>query len=90
MASPNRGAVSWRPTGRPAGVRPHGSERAGTPQRFAVTVSTSERYIASGSAAFSPSAKAAVGVVALARRSTFRKHSSISWRIAARTFWARP
>ena len=41
--------------------RPHGTERPGSPARFAVMVKTSARYIWSGSSVFSPSWNATVG-----------------------------
>ena len=66
--SENCGPISCRPTGRPS-ERPHGIERPGRPAMFGGIVSTSERYIASGFSAFSPSLKATVGDVGLTRRS---------------------
>ena len=50
--------------------RPIGSESAGTQARFAVHTKTSERYIASGSAVFSPNLNA--GVAAATRKALER------------------
>jgi hypothetical protein len=63
VSSPNGGPSSCSPTGSPARVNPHGTLTPGMPARFAATVYTSERYIASGSPAYSPALNAAVGVV---------------------------
>jgi hypothetical protein len=52
-----------RPSGRPSLLSPAGTLIAGRPARLAGTENTSLRYIASGSSALSPSAKAAVGAV---------------------------
>src|SRR5438067_997187 len=64
--SENCGPINWRPTGSPS-ERPHGIESPGIPAMFDGIVSTSERYIASGFAVFSPSLNATVGDVALQR-----------------------
>src|SRR5688500_4519425 len=70
------GASSWPPTGRPP-TRPIGTDIAGTPARFAVTVKMSLRYISYGSD-FAPRGKAGVGVVGVKRRSTLAKASTKS------------
>ena len=44
----------WRPSGRPWSSRPAGTEMAGRPARLAGTAKTSFRYMAIGSALFSP------------------------------------
>ena len=51
-------------------------------------VKTSSRYMASGSACFSPSAKEALGAVGVSSRSHFSNASSKSRAISARTFCA--
>ena len=53
----------WKPTGKPSGAWPHGMLIAGMPARSAGIVNTSDRYMASGSAVFSPSRNAVVGDV---------------------------
>src|SRR5690606_9877555 len=64
-----RSAMSWPPTGKPSTV-PIGSDSAGTPARFAVTVKMSARYIWYGSSSFSPSRNATEGVVGVRSTST--------------------
>ena len=56
--------MSWRPSGRPWPSSPAGTAMPGRPAMFTVTVKTSLRYMATGSAAkaSSPIAKAADGV----------------------------
>jgi len=49
------GACSCRPIGSLVAVKPHGSEIAATPARFALTVYKSPKYMANGSSHFSPS-----------------------------------
>ena len=61
----------------------------GMPARFAGTVKTSFRYIATGSSCFSPAAKAAEGVAGVTIASTPAKASSKSRLIRARTRCAR-
>src|SRR6185436_8886046 len=52
-SSRNACPMNWPPTGKPF-TRPIGTEIAGSPARFAVTVKMSDRYIATGSLSFSP------------------------------------
>ena len=47
--------------GRPAAVKPHGTDIPGIPARLADIVKISDKYICRGSSAFSPILKAAVG-----------------------------
>ena len=54
--------------GRPP-ANPHGTDRPGMPARLAGTVKMSARYIASGSAVFSPKRNAGEGVVGVATTS---------------------
>ena len=61
---------------------------AGSPARLDGTVKTSLRYIASGSADFSPSANAADGAVGVSSRSHSLHTRSKSRAISARTFCA--
>ena len=77
--------MSCKPIGSPAASKPQGSERPQMPARFTDKVKTSDRYICSGSAAFSPMRKAVVGVVGQAITSTSRNASSKSWRMSVRT-----
>src|SRR5690606_20140432 len=85
-----RSAMSWPPTGRPSTV-PIGSESAGTPARFAVTVKMSARYIWYGSSTFSPSGNATEGVVGVRSTSTpVRKVSRKSRAMRPRTRCAVP
>ena len=81
--------MSCSPMGRPPPVKPAGTEIPGRPARLTGIVSTSFRYIDSGSA-FSPSLKATPGVVGAAIRFTRSKASWKSRRTSVRTFWARP
>ncbi len=58
-----------RPSGKPSFDEPAGTDMAGRPARLAGTVKTSLRYMASGSACFSPSANAALGAVGVSSTS---------------------
>src|SRR5262249_47711108 len=87
--SANCGPISCRPTGSPSD-RPHGMFSPGSPAMFDGIVSTSERYMASGSAAFSPIAKATVGLVGETSTSKRSKSASCSRLITVRTFCAVP
>ena len=72
-ASPRRRArpISCSPSGRPSASRPAGTLMPGRPARFTVTVKTSFRYMATGSAPpFSPMPKAADGAAGVRRAST--------------------
>ena len=62
--------MSCSESGSPRSSNPEGTAIAGSPARFAGTVKMSDRYMASGSSTFSPSAKAAVGLVGITSRST--------------------
>src|SRR3989344_4345937 len=67
------GAISCSPKGSflpSRSTTPQGTESAGIPIRFAGTVKTSARYMASGSLLFSPILNAGVGVVGVAITST--------------------
>ncbi len=76
--------MSWPPIGSPL-IRPMGSDIAGRPARLAVTTKMSDRYIATGSASFSPALNAGVGVVGVNSRSTPRSNTlRKSWAIRAR------
>ena len=67
---------------------PHGTLTPGSPARFPPSVSTSHRYIESGSCVREPSANATVGEVALTIASHCLKASSKSRLISVRTFCA--
>ena len=62
----------------------------GRPAMHDGIVSTSERYIASGSAAFAPSGNATVGLVGETSTSNFSNAASCSRRMTVRTFCAVP
>ena len=64
-----RAADDCRPSGRPCPSRPAGTDIAGRPARLAGTAKTSFRYMAIGSAIFSPRPKAADGAVGVRIRS---------------------
>src|SRR6266850_8475529 len=88
-SSKNAWPISCPPIGNPF-TRPIGSEMAGRPARFAVTVKMSDMYIAIGSASFSPALNAGLGTVGVNRRSTPRSNTlRKSWAISARICWAR-
>jgi hypothetical protein len=70
VASSNGRPVSWSPTGNLSLVKPQGMLIAGSPDRFALTVKMSARYICSGSDMRSPILNAAVGLVGIAIAST--------------------
>ncbi len=55
--------IIWRPIGKLSVVKPHGMDIAGTPAKFIEIVKISDRYIWSGSVAFSPILNAALGDV---------------------------
>src|SRR5262249_3068079 len=61
--SPNAGASTCTPTGRSWAPVPNGTLIAACPARLVGIVHTSDRYIASGSAALAPSSNATVGDV---------------------------
>ena len=74
--------------GRPAFVKPHGSDRPGSPARLHGSVHTSMRYMDSGSFTFSPSLKAGTGEVGVTSASTCVKALVKSSRMSVRTFCA--
>ena len=74
--------------GRPS-VKPQGMESPGMPARLAGTVKMSARYMASGSAVFSPKRNAVEGVVGVATTSHVSSACSKSRRMSVRTFCAR-
>src|SRR4249919_1647263 len=79
------GPISCSPTGSPS-ESPHGTFRPGSPAMHEGIVSRSDRYIASGSAAFSPSLKATVGDVGETIRSKRSNAAACSCAISVRTF----
>src|SRR5206468_12962601 len=88
-SSRNAWPINCPPIGNPF-TRPIGREMAGRPARFAVTVKMSDRYIAIGSASFSPALNAGVGTVGVNSKSTPRSNTlRKSWAISARICWAR-
>src|SRR6202012_2725180 len=72
--SPNAGATSWKPTGRPS-VTPQGMEIAGIPARDIGIVNRSFMYMASGSSVLAPSSNAGVGLVGVTTKSNSEKTS---------------
>src|SRR5438094_724359 len=61
--SPSAGASTCTPIGRPPSPAPYGTLMAACPARLVGIVHTSDRYMASGSAALAPSSNATVGDV---------------------------
>src|SRR5262249_32756655 len=80
VASSKARPMSWSPMGKPAIVKPAGTETPGSPARFVGIVKTSFRYICSGSSR-SPNLNATPGVVGAAITSTRSK----AWRKSRRT-----
>ena len=78
-------AKNCTPIGRPAAVKPQGTEMPGFPARLVEMVKISERYICKGVSVFSPILNAGVGVVGVRITSHFWKASSKSRLIKART-----
>ena len=76
------------PSGSPSRFSAAGTDIAGSPARLAGTANTSFRYIASGSAIFSPSPNAADGAVGARITSQLAKACSKSRAISVRTFCA--
>src|SRR5699024_7301843 len=85
-SSARAGARIWKPTGRPSSLSPFGSDRPGTPARFAGMVATSLRYMANGSSTFSPKANAVVGAVGETSTSACSNAAAKSRWISVRTF----
>ena len=77
-----------RPMGKLLFVKPHGTDIAGSPARFADIVKISDRYILSGSPVFSPILNAAVGDVGVNMQSQDLNALSKSSFIFVLTFWA--
>ncbi len=86
--SPSAGARTWTPMGRPSAPVPKGTVMAGWPARLDGMVHRSDRYIANGSAALAPMAKAVVGVVADSSTSKDAYAASKSLMMSVRTRWA--
>src|SRR5262249_55135584 len=83
-SSAKAGAMICTPTGSSgrsvvAGAGAAGTESAHTPARLAGRVYTSDRYIFTGSSAFSPSRKAGVGLIGVMSASTRMNASSKSF-----------
>ncbi len=83
--SSKAGPMSWSPKGSPSFERPAGMEIPGRPARLAGTVSTSFKYITTGSVGLSSSAKAAEGVVGDFVEFPYRYKNSDKPR---RSFWS--
>src|SRR5258706_5509334 len=82
--SASSGPSTWTARGNPAADRPAGTVSPGVPARLAPIVKMSLRYIASGSASFSPRRNASVGAAGISMKSQRPKAAWYSARIRAR------
>ena len=85
VGSPRCFVSTWKPIGSPSSDRPAGTDTPGMPAMLAGRVSTSDKYIWSGSDVFSPSLNATVGEVAETMASNFSNSLSNSRLMMVRT-----